>query len=512
MTASLILERLATSGLMVGAALVVFGTLHRFFLEGEPLPRPILIGAGGAVFILTCIDLMLRRRSLHEVAALIDRAGKTRDRFVSALAFTNESPSSSPMCEMAGQECRAFIGRSDFRPLVPVQPPRIGAWLVIPAVSLLMLQWEFGLMRSAQEAEAAKAQAAVAGTIEEIEQLRKETERADDKPAANELKSLAEEMKRSAERLRAQTDSEEAKKAALRELSTLESMVKEVQRQPSPQDEMKELARALAPVPGMKDVLSALDQNNLAAAAQALEKAQKSVGDKQPGANEEQTREALQQAMERLAQQRQLSEALQKFFEQVRKPGGQSGMTAQAMQQLREMIQRMMRQGSEGQSGGEQTQMTLQQLIAALQNLKFGDGQNQPPQGSGAPPGGEPQIAWQMFGPSSQQGNPQTGEAKDPSGRPGSERDFGTTDSPFGDRTDPVEKGADGALKGQLGEGESLSMTMPAAGDGSKTSRRYQELYEAMAPAAENAVEQENIPLGSRFFIKRYFESIRPAE
>ena len=53
---------------------------------------------------------------------------------------------------------------------------------------------------------------------------------------------------------------------------------------------------------------------------------------------------------------------------------------------------------------------------------------------------------------------------------------------------------------------------MPTVGDNSRSSRRYKELYEAMAPAAQDAVVQENIPLGSRFLIKRYFESIRPPE
>ena len=53
---------------------------------------------------------------------------------------------------------------------------------------------------------------------------------------------------------------------------------------------------------------------------------------------------------------------------------------------------------------------------------------------------------------------------------------------------------------------------LPSAGDTSKSARRYKELYESIAGAAENSVEQENIPLGSRFLIKRYFESIRPRE
>jgi hypothetical protein len=55
-------------------------------------------------------------------------------------------------------------------------------------------------------------------------------------------------------------------------------------------------------------------------------------------------------------------------------------------------------------------------------------------------------------------------------------------------------------------------MMLPSAGDASKSARKFKELYEAMAPAAEDAVQQENIPLGSRFLVRRYFESIRPKE
>ena len=64
-----------------------------------------------------------------------------------------------------------------------------------------------------------------------------------------------------------------------------------------------------------------------------------------------------------------------------------------------------------------------------------------------------------------------------------------------------------------LGEGESLQ-ELTAAGGGSpaRAGRRYKELYDAMAPAAQETVEQENIPLGSRFYIRRYFENIRPKE
>ena len=105
------------------------------------------------------------------------------------------------------------------------------------------------------------------------------------------------------------------------------------------------------------------------------------------------------------------------------------------------------------------------------------------------------------------------GDAQIPSGLPGSERDLGTTDSATGQETVSVgEEATAQQLTGRLGEGESLQQFMPSAGDSSRAQRRYKELYEAMAPAAEDALVQENIPLGSRFFIKRYFESIRPRE
>jgi hypothetical protein len=105
------------------------------------------------------------------------------------------------------------------------------------------------------------------------------------------------------------------------------------------------------------------------------------------------------------------------------------------------------------------------------------------------------------------------GDPRLPSGQPGGERDTGTTDTPFGKEQNPAgQDGQQQSLTGRLGQGETLQQFLPGIADASKSKRRYKELYEAMAPAAEDAVVQENIPLGSRFFIKRYFESIRPKE
>jgi hypothetical protein len=99
-----------------------------------------------------------------------------------------------------------------------------------------------------------------------------------------------------------------------------------------------------------------------------------------------------------------------------------------------------------------------------------------------------------------------------PSGQPGSEYDKGTTASPLGSVKNVDAPGKAVHLSGTLGEGESLSEMILTHDDNSRSSQRYREIYNAMAPAAESAVLQEDIPLGSRFYVRRYFESIRPEE
>lgn len=460
-----------------------------------------------AVTALAAIVALARRRPLAATAALVDRLGGTKDRLTTALALDETAHRATPLDDLARAECAAFLARTDLRPLIPLHPPRAGMWLVVPLAVLGLLRLDFARERSAARDEAGRAQAAVADTIEQIDQLTREAQQAQERTSDEELKKLAEQLAASAERLRAQTNPDDAKKAALSELSALEEMMRELQRQPSPADEMKELAKALAQMPGMQDVLKALNENNLAEAQKALERARQ---EQQASANppsEEQVEKALSDAMKNLAERRQLSQALQRLAEQMQQQSG--SLSQQAMQQLAQMLQ----QAQQNQPGGNsaQRQMTLQELISALENAKFGDGPGQQQPGDSKPGDGQ-QVTIQSFAQRDSSNSPQSGDAQSPTGKPGSERDFGTTATPFGEKSSAQERGGDFALKGQLGQGETLSMMLPSAGDQSRSARRYKDLYDAAAATAQDAVQQENIPLGSRFLIKRYFESIRPQE
>ena len=505
-----LLDVLATVALIFGAGLVVCEAAVRFS-SGRVLDLRIALQGFACVALVLIATAPFRRRSLEYVAALVDKLGGTKDRLVTALALSHDSARTGEVTDLARSECAAFLERTNLRPLIPLHPPRIGAWLVVPLVALAMLRLDFAMHHSAARAEAAKAQEAVADTVAQIDQLARKVQQAQERTKDEELKKLAEQLERSAERLRAQTNPIDAQKAALRELSSLEEMMRELQRQPSPADEMKTLAKALAQMPGMQDVLKALNENNLAEAQRALDRArqQKKSDAEQP--SEEQVEKALRDAMQNLADRRELSQALQRLAEQMKQQGGQ-GASQQAMDQLSQMLQQAQQNGNQSGDGSNGRQMTMKELISALENAKFGEGKDQQGPGGQKPGEGQQQVTVQSFAQGDPNGPPQPGDAQSPSGKPGSERDLGTSATPFGSKSAPQEKGGELALKGQLGQGETLSMMLPSAGDQSRSARRYKDLYDAAAASAQDAVQQENIPLGSRFLIKRYFESIRPQE
>jgi hypothetical protein len=498
----------AAHGALVGATGGLLLAAYAQFALGQALPGWAFGLALGLVAALSAALVLAQPWPLEKVAALADARGQTRDRFATALALAGHE---GKLAALARQECAAWLSAKDFRPLVPLHPPRAGRWLAVPLLALGFLQLDFGWQRAAALAEAELAQSAVAETVAQLEQLARQAEESGEQSRDEELKKLAEQLRQSADRLRAETRSETAPKAALRELSALEAALRELQRQPAPADEMKELAKALATLPGMQEVLEALNRNDLAAAQAAMEKAREEQTAKPPDAlAQEQVEKNLQQAMQGLADRRRLSQALQKLAEQMKLNQGSAAQSA--MQQLAQMLQQQAQQQSQQADGGKGRQMTLQEMIAALENMKFGDGQDSPQQaGRNAQPGGQPVIV-QSFGSPDVQRDPQPGGAQAPSGRPGSERDFGTTEHPFGAKSEAQDKGGELAVKGRLGEGETLSMLLPSAGDQSRAGRRYQDLYEAAAAAAQDSIEQEDIPLGSRFLIKRYFEGIRPRE
>lgn len=509
------LNALVKMGLLAGAVLILIAAANRWLLDQMPFdPRVAGMAAVAAVFAAVLVAIA-QRRSLPQVAGIIDRLGATRDRFLTALHFSKE-PRDEEMRGFAVQECVRFVQGGKFGELIKVRIPKQAVYLLVPIITLALLQWEARQIFAAREADAAAGRAAVEDTAKKLEDLAKQTAKANEDAKSEELKKIAEQLKRSAEELRANAkNAEEGAKSALRELSALEEMIKEMQKSQGGMtpEEMKAMAKALEQQDATKDAASEMNKGNLAKAAEELEKAMQKLADQKDEKTAEEVKKALEDAIKRLAEQKQLSEQMQKLQQQLQRMAAEKGGDSnEAAKQLADML-RKMAQGKSGQSkGSQQGASAMKNLMSALQNMKFSEGQSE----GENQPGGENDssaVVVQSFSKDGQPGLPMPGNPDQPSGQPGSEKDTGTSDTPFGkDKNTASKDGKEQQLTGRMGDGESMQEALTSAGDQSKSRRAYKDLYEAMAPAAQDAVLQENIPLGSRFFIKRYFEAIRPKE
>ena len=66
-------------------------------------------------------------------------------------------------------------------------------------------------------------------------------------------------------------------------------------------------------------------------------------------------------------------------------------------------------------------------------------------------------------------------------------------------------------ITGVQGEGASAIQTVASSPEGQQSSVSYKDAYTKYQKLSEDALTQEQIPLGYKFYVKRYFESIKPS-
>ncbi|MGV3531689.1 MAG: hypothetical protein ACO1QR_04910, partial [Chthoniobacteraceae bacterium] len=280
--------------------------------------------------LLAVVLALTRRLEVQDVARFLDQRATTRDRWTTFLAFRDSSEDATPLRALAWQECVAYLRRRDFRPLLPWRIPRELPWLAVPLLALAIVLWDVDQTRARLAAEQREGAEEVAETVQALQQLANSADRANKEQDSEELKRIAEELRRSAERLEASaTNREEAQKGAMRQLAALEQMLKEMQQRPAQAtpEELKALASAMKEKPLTQAAAEAMEKGDLAKAAEELDSLADQLKEKQDALSEEQVKEAIEQAMERLAQQRQVSEALQQLADRMAKNSGQQGAT-----------------------------------------------------------------------------------------------------------------------------------------------------------------------------------------
>lgn len=245
----------------------------------------------------------------------------------------------------------------------------------------------------------------------------------------------------------------------------------------------------------------------LGMSAEDLQKAAEDINrmqeDQMSDKDKEELRKRLQELRELLRQQGQAGkERMKRMMKFGKRARGQSGQ-----QQGQGQGQQGQGQGQDGEDGEDGEQETGQN----------GQGQGQQGQGEGPGQKGVSLGLGQGQGQGDQPGGMPGGQ-----GQNGGEANGGPPGSGWGTGHDSDVKGDRTDLKGQTtatraeaadtGQGPSNSEVILAAAERGFKGGPYKKVYKDYRTVAEQQINKDEIPDGYRFYVRRYFQLIRPRE
>lgn len=412
-----------------------------------------ILAAGlGLPLGVSVIAALLRWKNPAAVAVELDRCANAKDRFVSALVLRRRE---GGLAGSALREINGYASRLRVADIIRPGFSRTWLWLLLPAAAIFFLEfWQ------ARRAEALRPELAEAQKM--VEQARELIGREAAKDP--EIEEIARELQAALQQIQA---SSHPVKDALKALSEAERKLEA--------GRSFDAAEAGALAAELADSHPRMAENLRAG---RNEEAAREIGKVDP----QELARALKQAAEHLknARLRSLSQA------------GAGEMQRQAAAFL--------------QGGGEQSR---RKLLSGLADMKAGRMAGKAEEGTE----GQTPRESSEDGKNSRESRDKLADNA-PSGAPGSEKDSGRGPDVSGLRERRgTGAGRDELLTGAAGEGETTTQIFQFTGNQNAEARRaFRSAYEKAAPAQLDAIEQENIPVGSRIMVRDYFEAIRPKE
>lgn len=380
------------------------------------------------------------------------------------------------------------------------------------------------LQRSKLLADAAKAlqEEDLDKAKQELEKLAAEAEKREaelKKAEANKDQDQERQLKREVDKQR--NELQQAFDKAARELQ------KEIEKQQQKEeqklkDEERRLKKQLEKDPQNEELQRQLKKNQ-----RELERLER---EKQEQKESQRQLQRLQREMEQTAEQlrnkmtpqqlKQMAEQMQQMQQQLQKVG-QLQKVQVYVGELKEMMRRSGQQQGQGQpkpgQGDQQGQGQGKNGQGSLQddfNQRAGDGPKVLVIDPTKPGGDTPLIMPGMGKPGGgDKPGDQPGGGDKPGDQPGGKG--------IGDQHDPNHRGDESRLavktsptrvKGAEGDGPSRSETISAAAQKGFASRAYKKVYGDYSSLAEESMTKESVPSGYRYFVKRYFQLIKPRE
>jgi hypothetical protein len=294
-------------------------------------------------------------------------------------------------------------------------------------------------------------------------------------------------------------------------------------------DEERRLKKELAERPNDKELERRLQRNQ-----RELERLER---EKQKQAEQRRQLQRLQRELEKAAEQlrnkmspealKQLRDQMQQMENEIKKLGGGQKAEEQ-IAQLKEMLRRMGKlqlgtalvrgagQGQKGQGRGQDGAGQGQRGKGGKGQLALDDfNQRAGHKKSDAfLLGGDGKGGQQLLLPLPGEGQPQPeGKGGDqPEGKGGD--GIGNQHDPdmLGDATRLNGRRVDTRVQGKEGAGPSRSETILGSAEKGFSSQSYRRVYGDYTSVVEETMSKERVPPGYRFYVKRYFQLIRPRE
>ncbi len=341
----------------------------------------------------------------------------------------------------------------------------------------------------------------------ELERLRQALERAAEERRSpeeiqREIERQREQMQRLLQREREKNQlSERERRLLQRRRRDLERLEREQQQAQEQQRQLERLRREMQQA--AEDLRREMNE-------QAAESLDRGAEDLNRMAQQQMTEEQMQQLTEQL---RQLREMLRRQRQQQAQNGqnGQQGQQGGGRGGQGRMDRFVLRARGQGDGEGVPLVMPGGQQGQGGQGGQGQQGGNQQGQGARAlTPGGQGNAQLEIPGMGAEregQGQGQGGQASVGPGA-GTGHDPQMLDDPT--RLDSTRRNI--RVQGEQSEGPSRSEVILSAADRGFASRGYSEVYTDYSSHAEEVLETDEIPPGYRFYVRRYFQLIRPRD
>lgn len=466
----------SVSGLLIGAAVALLcGALRLWggWADGAWYALAVLVSSP-VIASVGAVAWLLPRPNWIEAARAVDRHYQLKDRTESALDFSRRviATDKKSFAELQMADAMQHLHNVQAELVAPFKAPRLLSGAVVAALSAVVFAL-FPLHTEQLSAAPSVADEQIVSQAEEISEGLKELEEEFQKESDPELDQLLKELKQKVDELK---EPGVDVKEALAKISEMQAAIQSAQSQSNLEQvdqQLHEIGEAMASAKALEGAGQALADGKFDKAAKELANLEDLQFDRKEARN---TAEKLKKA--------------------AKKSGdGGDGAIADAANEIAEGIE-----NDDSDSTKNGAKKLGEKAAKQARKKKINDLLN-----------GQLTQLCECKG-NCQKNSTAKGKQKQKSNNPSSSYGMSESGNIDGDATNLNSASNREQVTGTAGEGDSEFETSSSSEGRQEAQRGYKEVYQKYKKMSEAVLDSEQIPLGHRQTIRKYFESIRPQQ